>query len=135
MNLEKYVVVMNSVVPKIKFGEVEDVDSLYDVICDNMKNAFTQYIESTEIPHEKFVLELFDQHSTFPQKNSDFVGVCNVNEEDVILRLVSTGDAIRLNPGDVMFIPNNIVFDYHINTNSVKDHNLVVYFSMLGEDE
>lgn len=134
MNLEKYVVVLKNVVPVVDFSNPDE--NQFDEICDSLKLAFGQYSESIGVGSETFIMELFDQHNSFPQKSSDFICLTNTSEsEDLIIKLVSTEDVIRIVPGDVIFLPNHIIFDYVVNTKSQMENNLIAYFSLMGEEQ
>lgn len=134
VDLERYVVCYESVVPVTSdFIEFICDDESEEKLVDSVKKCFHQYSSSLGL-EETFIVDVVDQHNLFPQKNSDFVGICNLFEEPIHIRMKQTNDIIRIDPSNVLIVPNHILFSYFVSEKVASNqHNIVVYFNILPE--
>ena len=131
MNLEKYVVLFNGVVATTPFVDLMETE-INDLVTGSIKSAFHQYLSGTNLDKD-FVIDIVDQHSLFPQRESDFIAICNNVEKPIIIRLRETGDILQVQPTDVLILPNHKLFEYQVSDSSLNDHNLIAYVHLLGE--
>ena len=137
MDLEKYVVVFEDVIEPI-----DDIPALHAnpdkvrSIDESFKKAFVQYIQNVNIEgHDSFSCEIHDQLSAFPEKESQFVAVCNIHNEPQLLMLKTTKDVIELKTSACLILPNHILFDYAMKEDTVKKNNFVAYFNVFKQKE